>query len=187
MKAISEKSLVPEYIEGCDPITDELSVSVLQIFNKKGELIITKFSPKVWINPFTTKSEILKCSEIIERYKDLLTLKLNKLMERSYSTSQEKLELYIKLNEMKDNLKIDLKDDKDNTSSHWINFQDWQRLKVWKSYKELMFLNHAKRFGIYNDHNKIEEEQFIKEFNKFYKKEYPENYKLLNLEGNDNK
>jgi hypothetical protein len=87
---------------------------------------------------------------------------------------------------MEDNFKFDLKDNKGNTTSHRLNFQDWQRLKVWKSYKELMFLNHAKRFGIYNDHNKIEEEQFTKEFNEFYKKEYPENYKLLNLEENGN-
>jgi hypothetical protein len=103
-------------------------------------------------------------------------------MERSYSTPQEKLELKLKLNEMKDNLKVDIKDDKGNTSSHWIDFDKWNNLKLWKHYKELMISNHWSMFGVLHNHNKIEEEKYTKDFNEFYKKEYPENYKLLNLE-----
>lgn len=49
----------------------------------------------------------------------------------------------------------------------WINFDEWNRLKVWRSYRELRMINQH-----------LEE----KEFNDLYKEKYPENSKILNLE-----
>lgn len=64
----------------------------------------------------------------------------------------------------------------------WIDFNEWNKLKIWKHYRELFMSNHWSIFGIPCDYNKIKEDKFEEDFNEFYKKEYPDNYKLLNIE-----
>ena len=68
-----------KYISGIDPSSGG-SLHVLQIYNKQGKLIITKVNPAIWINPDKVKEEVLNCSEIVERFKSILTEEdINKL------------------------------------------------------------------------------------------------------------
>ena len=65
---------------------------------------------------------------------------------------------------------------KARTSNNWIYYEDWKRVKAWNHYKNLMIWNLSPL--------KVHTQEEINNFNKWYKKNYRKNYKLLNLDEN---